>query len=134
MHVFIGGAYNGKHQYVNNLLNTQQITDIVFADGALPQQAPECEALVVSSIEKWLVLQNLDNEDAIANELVRKLKNLDELCHVYVIVTDMGRGVVPMEKQVRQLRDVCGRFYQALFTEAESVTRIWYGIAEKIKE
>jgi len=48
-------------------------------------------------------------------------------------VTDMGRGVVPMEKQARLLRDTCGRLYQALFAEAEQVVRIWYGIGEQLK-
>ena len=45
----------------------------------------------------------------------------------------MGRGVVPMDKQARLLRDTCGRLYQALFAEAEQVVRIWYGIGEQIK-
>lgn len=130
MHVFIGGAYNGKTDYVMTLLEDQEA---VLVDGYLPESIPECDVLVIKGLEKWLVTQNLEEDEALVNAMLTRLKALEENRTLYIIVTDMGRGVVPMEKQARLLRDTCGRLYQALFAEAERVIRIWYGIAEQIK-
>ncbi|KOS68612.1 hypothetical protein AEA09_08670 [Lysinibacillus contaminans] len=130
MHVFIGGAYNGKTNYVMQELHGQ---DVFIADGFFPEKVPPCEALVVKNLEKWLITQNLEEDEAIVAHILTRLKVLEENCALYIIVTDMGRGVVPMEKQARLLRDTCGRLYQALFAEAEQVIRIWYGIGETIK-
>lgn len=130
MHVFIGGAYNGKTDYVMTLLEDQEA---VLVDGYLPESIPECDVLVIKGLEKWLVTQNLEEDEALVNAMLTRLQALKENRTLYIIVTDMGRGVVPMEKQARLLRDTCGRLYQALFAEAERVIRIWYGIAEQIK-
>ncbi|WP_286923097.1 MULTISPECIES: bifunctional adenosylcobinamide kinase/adenosylcobinamide-phosphate guanylyltransferase [Lysinibacillus] len=130
MHVFIGGAYNGKTDYVMTLLVDQEA---VLVDGYLPESIPECDVLVIKGLEKWLVTQNLEEDEALVNAMLTRLQALEENRTLYIIVTDMGRGVVPMEKQARLLRDTCGRLYQALFAEAERVIRIWYGIAEQIK-
>ncbi|MFJ5788956.1 bifunctional adenosylcobinamide kinase/adenosylcobinamide-phosphate guanylyltransferase [Lysinibacillus sp. NPDC093197] len=130
MHVFIGGAYNGKTAYVTQLLEEQKVALI---NGVIPQVAPACDALIIKNLEHWLIKQNLEEDEVIVKNIMAKLKILEESCQLYIIVTDMGRGVVPMEKQTRLLRDTCGRLYQALFAEAKQVDRIWYGIAERIK-
>ncbi len=130
MHIFIGGAYNGKTVYVTQLLKEQKIAVI---DGFIPEVAPTCDALIIKNLEQWLIKQNLEEDEVIVENILANLKTLEESCPLYIIVTDMGRGVVPMEKQVRLLRDTCGRLYQALFAEASQVDRIWYGIAERIK-
>ncbi|MEK5332591.1 bifunctional adenosylcobinamide kinase/adenosylcobinamide-phosphate guanylyltransferase [Lysinibacillus sp. FSL W8-0992] len=130
MHVFIGGAYNGKTAYVTQLLEEQEVA---LMNGVIPEVAPACDALIIKNLEHWLVKQNLEEDEVIVKNIMAKLKILEESCQLYIIVTDMGRGVVPMEKQSRLLRDTCGRLYQALFAEAKQVDRIWYGIAERIK-
>lgn len=130
MHVFIGGAYNGKTDYVMRALDGQ---DVFIADGFLPEKVPPCKTLVIKNIEKWLITQNLEADEVLVADIMIRIKALEENCALYIIVTDMGRGVVPMEKQARLLRDTCGRLYQALFAEAERVVRIWYGIGEHIK-
>ncbi|EMF47345.1 hypothetical protein B481_0926 [Planococcus halocryophilus Or1] len=40
---------------------------------------------------------------------------------------------MPTERIERELRDLVGRLYQLLFTEAQQITRIWYGIPQTIK-
>ena len=130
MHVFIGGAYSGKTDYVMNLLADQKVE---LVDGYVPDDNPSCDVLVIKNLEKWLVTQDLEDDEVIVRTILTRLKTLEENCALYIIVTDMGRGVVPMEKQARLLRDTCGRLYQALFAEAEHVVRIWFGIGEQIK-
>ncbi|MFJ7666331.1 bifunctional adenosylcobinamide kinase/adenosylcobinamide-phosphate guanylyltransferase [Lysinibacillus sp. NPDC097195] len=130
MHVFIGGAYNGKNAYVTQLLAEQ---DVAILDGILPDVVPDCDALIIKNLEQWLITHNLEDDEMLVQQILERLKTFEETCPLYIIVTDMGRGVVPMEKQARLLRDTCGRLYQALFAQAQRVDRIWYGIAERIK-
>lgn len=113
-----------------NLLADQKVE---LVDGYVPNDTPASDVLVIKNLEKWLVTQNLEDDEVVVRTILTRLKTLEENCALYIIVTDMGRGVVPMEKQARLLRDTCGRLYQALFAEAEHVVRIWYGIGEQIK-
>ncbi len=94
---------------------------------------PACDVLVIKNLETWLLAQQLEEDDRVIQTIVTRLQILAQQCTLAVIVTDMGRGVVPMDKQARLLRDTCGRLYQALFAEAEQIVRIWYGIGEQIK-
>lgn len=130
MHVFIGGAYNGKTDYVMRELEGRSV---FIADGFLPKNVPPCEVVVIKNIEKWLVTQHLEADELVIEEIMTQLVALREKYELSIIVTDMGRGVVPMDSQARLLRDTCGRLYQRLFTEAKRVVRIWYGIGENLK-
>lgn len=133
MHVFIGGAFNGKRTYVENWLEEQGVTDALWFAGELPSNLERGQVVVISDLDKWLEVHDLSDEEAVATELMASLMEIDREHTLLVIVTDMGRGVVPFEQKARQLRDACGRLYQLLFQESEAVTRIWYGLAEKLK-
>ncbi|MGE7622121.1 bifunctional adenosylcobinamide kinase/adenosylcobinamide-phosphate guanylyltransferase [Viridibacillus sp. NPDC096237] len=133
MHVFIGGAYNGKRDYVRNWLEEQGKKDIAWLESELPMSAPEASTIVVSGLEN-VVAEHLGvAEDTLASELLQRLQVLGTEKELIVIVTEMGRGVVPIDANTRKIRDVCGRFYQGLFKISPQITRIWYGIAETIK-
>lgn len=126
MHIIIGGAYNGKRDYVRTMLAGREAE---WLEGVLPEQSCTCQVMVVASIEKWLAKTELSEEDAIAHVL-SKVVGRD----VIVILTDIGRGIVPLDAQQRNLRDGCGRLYQRLMAEADEVTRIWYGVAHTLKK
>lgn len=133
MHVFIGGAYNGKKHYVKQWLEKQGATNVVWVDGQLPSHTVPGQVIVVHHLENILEYHDLADEETVADTLFAQLLHLDSEHQLIVIVTDMGRGIVPIEPKARQLRDVCGRLYQRLFKESETVTRVWYGLAEKLK-
>ena len=132
MHIFIGGAYNGKHEYVRRWLKEQQLNDVEWYIGQLPQK-PTSQVVVVSGLEK--VIQPLLEQDEIslASKIAEKLQSLDKTHQIIVIATEMGRGIVPVDPQERRLRDTLGRLYQQLFATSKHVTRIWYGLAEPLK-
>ena len=124
MHVIFGGAFNGKRAYVEQMVqgrNVQWIDVEVDAYVLLPN----VEVLVVSGVEHLL--------EPKGEKLLKKMERWDEQVEVLVIATEIGRGIVPMDASMRKLRDDVGRFYQQLFSKAESVTRIWYGISQTIK-
>ena len=130
MQVFIGGAYNGKTDYV---MREHEGQAIFIADGLLPEHVPPFEVVVIKNLDKWLVTQNLESDELIIEKILTRIRVLEENCQLSIIVTDMGRGVVPIDRQARLLRDTCGRLYQQLFKEANRVVRIWYGIGEELK-
>lgn len=127
MRVIIGGAHNGKRTYVKMLLEEQGKDNVQWFDGELP--SPGSENIVLAGIEKWLEQCGLGEEEAISS-VIQSVENRDAI----LILTDIGRGIVPISAGQRELRDVCGRLYQRLLADADEVTRIWYGIAKTIKK
>lgn len=128
MHIVIGGAFNGKKSYV------KQHSDGTWFDGEIPMSSRQ-GTVIVTNLEK-MVAKNLQREEQeVAIEIAEQLKTLDAQCEqLILIVTDISRGIVPVDPSERQLRDTCGRLYQLLFQEAATITRVWYGIAEMIKK
>ncbi|MEK3978786.1 bifunctional adenosylcobinamide kinase/adenosylcobinamide-phosphate guanylyltransferase [Psychrobacillus sp. FSL K6-2836] len=124
MHVIFGGAFNGKRAYVEQRIQGRSVQWLnVDADEHI--LLPNIEVIVVFGVENLL--------EPKGKELLEKMEKWDELAEVLVIATEIGRGIVPMDASMRKLRDDVGRFYQQLFTKADSVTRIWYGISQTIK-
>ena len=132
MHVIIGGAYNGKRKYVMERLGNRpyEIYEGEIPAGAFSKQ----EYVVITDFEKLVLSHRNHDELEIAELVVRSLKQLAWQTNVICICNDIGRGIVPMEKEQRFIRDACGRVYQRLFQEADAVTRVWYGIPEVIKK
>ncbi|GEL04785.1 bifunctional adenosylcobinamide kinase/adenosylcobinamide-phosphate guanylyltransferase [Rummeliibacillus stabekisii] len=132
MHVFIGGAYNGKHEYVRNWLIEQHENDVAWYEGVLPKE-PTNKTIVISHLEKILQSDEEKDELILAKKIAKQLQLWEKEHQVIVIATEMGRGIVPLSRHDRTLRDACGRLYQELFKSSEHVTRIWYGLSETIK-
>jgi adenosylcobinamide kinase / adenosylcobinamide-phosphate guanylyltransferase len=129
MHIVFGGAFNGKREYVKEQLKNQKVS---WYEEALPETVSSLA--VVAGVEKWVEgqLRQGKKEEEIFMLVKSALRLLENSRQIWIL-TDINRGVVPIDPIERQQRDVVGRLYQFLFKEAESVTRIWYGIPEIIK-
>lgn len=127
MRVIIGGAHNGKREYVKRMLEgvLHHWIDCSVDDLTIPSDG----IVVIDRIEHWLAQTELDEPEAV--EFVLKLVEDKD---VIFILTDIGRGIVPMNAEQRRLRDACGRLYQRLIAQADDVTRIWYGLAQTLKK
>ncbi|WP_342508405.1 bifunctional adenosylcobinamide kinase/adenosylcobinamide-phosphate guanylyltransferase [Sporosarcina sp. FSL K6-2383] len=126
MHIIIGGAHNGKRGYVNTMLAGREVE---WFEGVIPKYSEARQVMVVAGIEKWLAETDLSEADAV-DYVLAAVADRD----VIVVLTDIGRGIVPIDAQQRKLRDTCGRLYQRLMVEADEVTRIWYGLAQTLKK
>lgn len=126
MHIIIGGAYNGKREYVRTMLAGREVE---WREVGHSYNSDAIRTIVISGIEKWLAETDLSEADAI-DYVLAAVAGRD----VIVVLTDIGRGIVPIDAQQRKLRDVCGRLYQRLMAEADEVTRIWYGVAQTLKK
>ena len=135
MQVVIGGAYNGKRKFVKDKLSTHLLGKLHFYEGEMPEKGLflKEDILIIGNFENMILQKVYLDEVAIAEEIFNKLIELNKEARVICICTDIGRGVVPLLKEERKLRDACGRLYQKLLSESEDVIRVWYGIPEVLK-
>ncbi|WP_432363617.1 bifunctional adenosylcobinamide kinase/adenosylcobinamide-phosphate guanylyltransferase [Sporosarcina sp. UB5] len=127
MRVVIGGAYNGKRDYLKKMLADVPHEWVDTSCGKL--EIPAGGIVVIDRIEHWLAKTELPEAEAV-EFILKSIKGKD----VIFILTDIGRGIVPMDADMRALRDACGRLYQRLIAQADEVTRVWYGLAQTLKK
>lgn len=127
MRVVIGGAHNGKRKFVKRMLEGTPHRWVDCSTGEL--EIPSDGKIVVDRIEQWLAQTKLAEEEAV-EFILKSIEGMD----VIFILTDIGRGIVPMDAEQRKLRDTCGRLYQQLIARSDEVTRIWYGLAQTLKK
>lgn len=135
MHVYIGGAHNGKRDYVRKWLTEQGQENVHWVEGnclgdSFIFDRETVQTTVIAGVEKWLAETNLSEQAAIDYVMSCIAKDRQTV----FILTDIGRGIVPIDADHRKLRDACGRLYQQLMADADEVTRIWYGLAKTLKK
>ena len=135
MHVILGGAHNGKRAYVEKEISKFEQIEVLYFEGKLPDSPHPYKNtyIIISQFEQIITPFLNEPEQIIAQEIFLQIKKLAQNNEVYCICTDTSRGVVPLEKEARQLRDTCGRLYQLLCGHAKTVTRVWYGIPQQLK-
>ena len=135
MYVILGGAYNGKRNYVEIMLQKRGNIAVHDIAGEIPDitAISEKDVVVISEFETIVQAMLAQPEETVALEIVEQLCELSKHAQVICICTDMSRGVVPLEKDLRQMRDTCGRIYQKLCQEASTVIRVWYGLPQILK-
>lgn len=126
MHIVFGGAFNGKRQYVKEHM---EVESIVWLEGELPEPGDDA---VIAGLEQWIrkQLAQQRSEQEILSAISAAAKSAGECIW---ILTDISRGIVPIDPLEREWRDVTGRCYQYLFGKAQHITRIWYGIPQTLK-
>ena len=125
MDLIIGGAYQGKRAYAKEkyLLTEEQIFTCT-EDGEI-----DLGSGCIDRIEEftlWCVKNDVD-----ASEYFQTRRG--EWESSVLICRDIFCGVVPMGAEMRAWRDMTGRLCAYLAREAESVTRIYCGLEQKLK-
>lgn len=110
------------------LEETCWLGDDTLLDLAEVSKLSSDQQVVLSNVEEWMATQ-LDDEDKAVQDFLDAISGKN----ITIILTDIGRGIVPMDASDRALRDACGRLNQHLLKQAAEVTRIWYGIPQKLK-
>lgn len=118
MKLIIGGAFQGKRDYVKETYGVRE-EDIVTctADGA-PEEAA-CYDRYENYIRYCMRQGNRDYYRIPEGKII--------------IMTDIFCGVVPMDREQRAFREECGRVMTFYAKNAESVERIFAGLALKLK-
>lgn len=124
MELIIGGAYQGKTQYAKEKYNLTE-ADIHICDSTEIDFSKKC----VADLEKFTLVCVKNNMDSVEyfKQHSEKWKNSIIICQ------DIFCGVVPMGAENRKWRQETGRLCQYLSKEAESITRIFCGVEQKLK-
>ena len=124
MHLIIGGAYMGKLDFAKETYGfaPEQICDCNLTD-------PDFSAPCLTHLEEFVYRCVLREEDPV--EYFRNHRQDWEDC--VLICRDISGGVVPMDRQQRQWRMKTGHLCQYLSREAETASRIFCGLEQKLK-
>ncbi|MDD6979395.1 MAG: bifunctional adenosylcobinamide kinase/adenosylcobinamide-phosphate guanylyltransferase [Firmicutes bacterium] len=123
MILIFGGAYQGKLNYAKANFNVDTIWDC--SAGAVPNFEADC----ICGIEGYVM------ECAKSGEDPRKCfeENRDLWQNSVLVVTDTSQGVVPIDRTVREFREMNGRLLLWLAGEADRVIRVFCGIGKDMK-
>ncbi|MBR5129039.1 MAG: bifunctional adenosylcobinamide kinase/adenosylcobinamide-phosphate guanylyltransferase [Firmicutes bacterium] len=125
MILIFGGSYQGKLEFAKETFGVTE--NDVFT-------------CTVDSEIDWSkkVLYNLDQaflrhvrEGKESRDVLKD--NLGQLKDKILIVNDISQGIVPMERENRDWREMTGRAMLFLSKEADEVYRVFCGLGSKIK-
>lgn len=142
MHFVSGGAFNGKRKWVKQHYpeSTTWLSAYECSEWSAPTEGLT-GVVILEGIEAW-VMKEIDLEFSADILLDRNIEKLELWLeweqqaaeHLLVLIgTDITKGIVPVDKTARLQRDLTGWLYQKIALRAERVDRIWYGIAETLK-
>ncbi|MED2971687.1 bifunctional adenosylcobinamide kinase/adenosylcobinamide-phosphate guanylyltransferase [Fictibacillus sp. B-59209] len=142
MHFVTGGAFHGKAKWVQQHYSASRIDEGWFngyEKAGWETDDFTTSRVVLEGLEQIVKKVLEENESGGRAALQKKLQTwlaweASEPGRCLVLIgTDIGKGIVPMEKENRLWRDVTGWFYQDVVMAAERVDIIWYGLPQTLK-
>lgn len=124
MNLIIGGAYQGKLDFAKETYHLTD-SDIALCSG----DEIDFSKPAIAQIEKFTLACVKTGKDPIA--YFRQHKPLWE--NSILICQDIFCGVVPLGADMRAWRQYTGRLCQYLSRQADSVSRIFCGLEQKLK-
>ncbi|MCM1284061.1 MAG: bifunctional adenosylcobinamide kinase/adenosylcobinamide-phosphate guanylyltransferase [Muribaculaceae bacterium] len=111
MKLVIGGAAQGKLEYVVNKYASQE------------------NVVIVNRLHQW-VRRRMESGGCPEAEIMSYVDSHEDCI---IICDEIGNGIVPVEPFEREYRECVGRILVQLAGRAEEVERILCGIGQKIK-
>ncbi|MCM3439484.1 bifunctional adenosylcobinamide kinase/adenosylcobinamide-phosphate guanylyltransferase [Metabacillus halosaccharovorans] len=142
MQLVLGGAFAGKRKIVKEKQQTFSWVSS-YEDGIIWDWKSvwlSDTTLVLEGWEKW-ILQEIKNNES-NNQIRHKFKDLfhcfleeenQRNSDIIIIMLEMGKGIVPLEKEERRLRDIAGRVAQDAAKLSSQVEYVWNGLSKKLK-
>ena len=125
MHLIIGGAFQGKTDWAK--------AHFSLDGGGIFECSEEADACLsapcVTHLERFALYclrQGLEPAEVL-EQRAEAWKNSVLICD------DISCGVVPLEAETRAWREACGRMLNALSRRADTVTRIFCGLPQRLK-
>lgn len=119
MHLIIGGAYQGKLEYAMRRFELKTEEIFYCSEQAEVDTSKKC----IYGFEKYI--------RACCREKKTPIDNLPK--GTVIICQDIFCGIVPVDREERAWREMAGTLITALAVRADTATRIFCGLAEKLK-
>ncbi|EIT87055.1 hypothetical protein A374_02339 [Fictibacillus macauensis ZFHKF-1] len=142
MYFITGGAFHGKGRFVQQHFQVDKPSNQWFSyfhENQLTLDGYSDSVLVIEGLEQLVanvVKQDATSAREVLSMLLEKWLDFEREApgrSVVLIGTDVGKGIVPMERELRDIRDMTGWFYQEIVQRAAAVQLIWYGLAQTLK-
>lgn len=135
MRVVIGGTHAGKRDAVRSWGGAPRWLEAA----SLLEGPPPAGDLVIDGWAAWIAAQlasEADN-DRLRARLGQALDALRDAerrtgASITLIFTEMGRGLVPLSRRQRRLRDLNGWLAQDAAARAEAVYYVWHGLLRRL--
>lgn len=124
MKLIIGGAYQGKRAYASLQYD---LNEIQWMDGEICKPEDLFQADAVNHFHQLIHRFPEIDWAGFAQELCRQNPQ------IVIVTNEVGYGIVPMEKEERVWRELCGRTCTILASFADEVVRVCCGIGGRIK-
>lgn len=142
MQLVIGGAFSGKRKIVKGRIRTYSWVSAYEGDIVEDWETKWVEGttLVIEGFEQWIASRLKKNEvnddirkefNALFHTLIEEEENRNS--NIVLIMLDIGKGIVPIEKDVRRLRDIAGWIGQDAAHLSDRVDYVWNGLSKRIK-
>ncbi|NLL63270.1 MAG: cobalamin biosynthesis protein CobU [Ruminococcaceae bacterium] len=123
MHLIIGGAYQGKLDYAKENFNIGD--SIHICKDVTIDFSKKCiynvEDFTLACVRAGIEAKDYFKEHS------------DEWKDSIIISTDIFCGVVPIDVDIRAMREMHGRLLVYLTKKADTVTRIFCGLGQRLK-
>lgn len=131
MKLYLGGIGEEKLDYVRNEWRSHHPADSAcrIADGADADMEQILHADVLNHLHLW-IRRNLSDTMMLRGILKEILQHNPDIS---IICDEIGCGIVPLNAEERQYRELTGRICCELAEQATSVERIMFGISQKLK-
>ncbi|OIJ21350.1 hypothetical protein BKP45_00785 [Anaerobacillus alkalidiazotrophicus] len=142
MQLVVGGAYSGKRKLVKAQYRKHSWLTAYEGDLLCDWKTSWAEnsTLILEGWEIWIAneLKKMDDDveirkrfQSLINDL--KVKEQKRNDTIVIIMLEVGRGIVPINKEERRVRDLLGWLLQDVANHANDVQYVWHGLAKKIK-
>ena len=126
MELIIGGAYNSKLNFVLKYYNLKQKDFQNGAECSLDEAFDKKGIYNLHLLIKRFILSGIDDYNNIIEKILSS--NIE-----IIICSEVGNGVVPVDKIDNKMREYVGRILFILSEKSVRVIRIYYGIPSVIK-
>ena len=125
MILIFGGAYQGKLEFAKENFNfTEEDIFICTQENEI-----DWSKKVLCDMDQAFLRHVRDGKES--REVLAD--HLKELKDKILIVNDISQGIVPMERELRDWREMTGRAMLYISKEADEVYRVFCGLGSKIK-
>ncbi|MFC2949165.1 bifunctional adenosylcobinamide kinase/adenosylcobinamide-phosphate guanylyltransferase [Virgibacillus sediminis] len=142
MQLFIGGAFSGKRKIVRKQKEQCSWVSAYDGDAVFDWETNWVKGttLVMEGWEKWIMAElkiNVNNDEIRKkfNTLFQNLLKEEQRRNneAILVMLEVGKGIVPLEKNDRRLRDLAGWIGQDATVMANKVNYVWNGLAKRLK-
>ena len=142
MQLVIGGAFAGKRKIVREKYERCSWTSAYMGDSLFDWKMKweNDTTLVVEGWEKWISneLTNGKSMNDIRRDCSHLLQGFDleekkRNMPIVLVMLEVGRGIVPIQKKDRMLRDLMGWIAQDAVKMSDEVVYVWNGLSKRLK-